>query len=252
MGKDIIKIHYIKQPMNKHLRKLKFLAIRSKFRRQLSLPGRDIYSLDMTIPDLRHTQLSPSKKLRAIALRMLDCFHVFCANEGLCYCLGYGSLLGAVRHKGLIPWDDDIDLFMTRKSVQQLIAVCDKLPNSMVIKVMDYDFFKVMDRYSLISQDGKRGVALDIFIIDKNKSNWMLRNVHNQTYLHFTNSVFFPLIDLPFEGLSLKAPHDSHTVLKNIYGDYHILPPESERVPSHTSLDSIHIFDYVNTPKKKC
>ena len=52
---------------------------------------------------------------RKIQLDILLYFDAFCKQNGLQYSLGEGSLIGAVRHKGFIPWDDDIDLLMPRK-----------------------------------------------------------------------------------------------------------------------------------------
>lgn len=50
-----------------------------------------------------------------ILLEMLLCFDGFCRDNDLRYSLGGGTLLGAVRHKGFIPWDDDVDIMMPRK-----------------------------------------------------------------------------------------------------------------------------------------
>lgn len=54
------------------------------------------------------------EEVLAVSLDIVQFFHDFCVSNNLKYCLGYGSLLGAVRHKGFIPWDDDMDLFMPR------------------------------------------------------------------------------------------------------------------------------------------
>lgn len=53
-------------------------------------------------------------------LKMLKQFNQFCEKYQICYYLGGGVALGAVRHGGFIPWDDDIDLYITRKELQKL------------------------------------------------------------------------------------------------------------------------------------
>ena len=51
---------------------------------------------------------------KRLQLEILDGIDRFCQERGLRYSLAYGTLIGAVRHKGFIPWDDDIDLMMPR------------------------------------------------------------------------------------------------------------------------------------------
>ena len=59
-------------------------------------------------------QLLDTERGKRIQLEVLDGIDRFCSERGLRYSLAYGTLIGAVRHKGFIPWDDDIDLMMPR------------------------------------------------------------------------------------------------------------------------------------------
>ncbi len=66
-------------------------------------------------------ELSVSE-IQEISLHILKEIIALCKKLELRYCLIYGSLIGAVRHKGFIPWDDDLDLMMPRQDYEQLIA----------------------------------------------------------------------------------------------------------------------------------
>lgn len=55
-------------------------------------------------------------------IEILDQIDAFCREHGLKYSLAYGTLLGAVRHGGFIPWDDDIDIIMPRKDYEYLLS----------------------------------------------------------------------------------------------------------------------------------
>ena len=61
------------------------------------------------------------KEIQSIGLEILCAFDAFAKKHNLTYYLSGGTLLGAVRHKGFIPWDDDIDLMMPRPDYQYLI-----------------------------------------------------------------------------------------------------------------------------------
>lgn len=56
-------------------------------------------------------------------LEVMKGLHAYCSKHGLKYILGYGSLLGAIRHHGFIPWDNDMDVFMPRKDMEKLIEL---------------------------------------------------------------------------------------------------------------------------------
>lgn len=62
--------------------------------------------------------------VQAITYDLLTAFDAFCKKHSLRYCLCGGTLLGAVRHGGFIPWDDDIDVVMARPDYDRLISLC--------------------------------------------------------------------------------------------------------------------------------
>ena len=61
------------------------------------------------------------EELKSVQIAILDVVSKYCDEHGIRYWLDGGTLLGAVRHKGYIPWDDDIDLGMLRPDFDRFI-----------------------------------------------------------------------------------------------------------------------------------
>ena len=66
------------------------------------------------------------EEIKKIELNILLSFKQFCEEHDLRYYLAGGTLLGAIRHRGFIPWDDDIDVCMPRKDYEIFIKEFDK------------------------------------------------------------------------------------------------------------------------------
>ncbi|WP_038174358.1 LicD family protein, partial [Treponema pedis] len=60
------------------------------------------------------------KEIQEESLKILKLVDNICREQGFTYCLFYGTLIGAVRHNGFIPWDDDIDIAMPRNDYERL------------------------------------------------------------------------------------------------------------------------------------
>ena len=121
---------------------------------------------------MREIQFEEMKK---IELNILIYFTEVCEENNLRYYLGGGTLLGAVRHKGFIPWDDDIDVMMPRSDFQKLLSLSINNENYNIIKPGTagyyYNFAKLVDTRTILEEKGiKRidglGVYIDIFPLD--------------------------------------------------------------------------------------
>ena len=74
-------------------------------------------------------ELSAAERIRfkGLLLQTYKCFADFCRNNGICYCAAGGTMIGAIRHRGFIPWDDDIDVYMKRPDYDRFIALRSQL-----------------------------------------------------------------------------------------------------------------------------
>lgn len=199
---------------------------------------------DLLIPDSRHLVQDNADKIKRISIRILKCIDFLSEKYDFKLFLAYGTLLGAVRHGGFIPWDDDVDIMMTRRDFNIFISVAKHLPPSIEIRPMAYNFIKVMDKYSKISMDGKRGVAVDIFIVEGKSENYYFWNVHKMRNFHLKSRELFPLISVKFEDLTLNVPKEYVKILVELYGDYMKLPPIEDQKSHHTNESMINIHRY--------
>lgn len=117
-------------------------------------------------------------KLKQIELEILKDVASYCDRNNLKYYLAYGTMLGAVRHKGFIPWDDDIDIMMPRKDYIKFINGYNLNDGRYIVKSIEndlqyvYTMAKVFDTETRMIDDtlwesfSQGGAFIDIFPID--------------------------------------------------------------------------------------
>lgn len=123
---------------------------------------------------------SPLRRQQMVMLEMAKVFDNICKKHKIPYFLYGGTLLGAVRHQGFIPWDDDLDVAMMRKDYKRLLKVLPgELPEHMALQTNDTDknYFlfiaKLRDKRSFLDEEGfdkvfaERGIFIDIFPMDR-------------------------------------------------------------------------------------
>ncbi len=126
------------------------------------------------------------EECRKIHLKMLGSLADFCEDNNLQYYLSGGTLLGAVRHQGFIPWDDDMDLMMPREDYIQLIqhfssdryilSCCEKDPEYYSPNARVWDATTILHWDTI--EEKEIGAFIDIFPIDGFPTSRLLTDLH--------------------------------------------------------------------------
>jgi lipopolysaccharide cholinephosphotransferase len=139
-----------------------------------------------------------------------------CNKYNLCIMLGGGSVLGAVRHHGFIPWDDDFDAMMPRNDYNKLIEVFEnELGDKYLLSVPQIDkesrvLFMEIEKNTLINyidiEEDINGIKIDIFPIENTPNNKLIRIIKGYS------SDFFKII-----VTSLRFYHNKKELFKNSF-----------------------------------
>lgn len=271
-------------------------------------------------------QISDLRKLQLLQLDMLKEVDRICRKHDIKYSLAAGTLLGAVRHKGFIPWDDDTDIVMDRKNYSKFKEVCKIELDEEKFFLQDilsdshyrYIFSQLRLKKTLYLRKGEehmlyhQGIPIDIWISEFLPKNIVLRYIATFiiarcktilyspigvvkgrtlflriTYkllsfipkqipykmitsicnfsekkgvktaigspnfsikrVHRSNKILrkrpkdinpeIEFTELEFEGSMFLAFSNYDELLRFSYGDYMILPPETERIGHHTASE---------------
>ncbi|WP_288162054.1 LicD family protein [Dubosiella newyorkensis] len=260
------------------------------------------------------------KNVQNISLEILKTISDICEKKGFNYYLMYGTLLGAIRHEGFIPWDDDLDIMMPRNDYERLLRYLQShkqeypdldIFNPQTCKDYPYMITRISNnKYKIVTENEKDyglGVFIDIYPFDGLGNNSLIATIHGlrgdllsslcfqSTREYFTlantesflkKSAKYPIfllskllgtkvlmnkleklshkydyktsnfvgcvtwlsggkkdifqkkyftktIKKKFENYYFNVPNGYEIILKQIYGNYHELPPMNQRVGHH-------------------
>lgn len=129
-------------------------------------------------------------ELRELQMQILDYVDTFCRNHDIEYTISGGTLLGAVRHGGYIPWDDDIDIQMLREEYNRFTTLWNRTKSEHPYELvniesgnnMGYPFGKIHNPKTVTFIDNieRTGVFIDVFPLDYVKNQEDFDDRHNR------------------------------------------------------------------------
>lgn len=170
-----------------------------------------------------------AEELKTIQLDLLRKTAEFCEKNDIKYFLCGGTLLGAIRHKGYIPWDDDIDISMPRPDYDKFINTFNKVDNYYQVIAMSNDrkygfpFAKVHDTRTFVDElqyaKDRFGVYIDIFPIDGvGEDEQVFRILRLRKLLHTKKANYYQRTlskkIINTIGKILLLPFSTHYILK--------------------------------------
>ena len=147
--------------------------------------------------------------IQQVSLDILKDIHSFCKKENIKYSLAYGTLIGAIRHKGFIPWDDDIDIMMPRPEYERFInsykstkgfQILSEGEDSMIAMARVYDTQRshvLMPQSPWCKKDV--GVWIDIFPMDGAENDFKtFTNRVEKVYSLWRQNILYRKSQIPF------------------------------------------------------
>ena len=192
-------------------------------------------------------EITDSQEIKRLLLNILLFVRDICEKNNLTYYLTYGTLLGAIRHKGFIPWDDDIDIMMPRPDYNRFVSLMSDQSNQYRIlspaqKDYYYNFVKVVDTDTVLFENGHKpienmGLYIDVFPLDGMPEDQTEREKKNRELLKIRRKI---------SSFGKKFPHIRKNILQYIFGIWRYIRGQFGDLSSWQSkyLQAVNQLDY--------
>ena len=201
-------------------------------------------------PDVRHMASTKLRQTQLVLTRMLRIFDLVSRKHNIPYWMRSGTLIGAIRHRGFVPWDDDIDIEIPLLYYDQFHETMSaELPKDIFFQTCDSDKHfadaagflekncrpKLRDKsscYKYCFQHGCKwhdGLQVDVFV-HKGSLNGI-----------------FPLREMQFEGFNFLVSNNWEDVISAEYPGFMHLPEKEKRVPKNKQTDPLRSCEELET-----
>lgn len=156
-------------------------------------------------------------RFKELLIQTYKSFKALCEAENIKFFAAGGTMLGAVRHGGMIPWDDDIDVYMSREDYEKFLALKHKISDTdyEIIDPTDEGFFCAMAKYSHRHSTIQEmefipfleGVYIDIFVLDYEEGTYEEVVARRMNYLKSVDLYCMSAIQRPWSNIGAAIIH---------------------------------------------
>lgn len=205
------------------------------------------------------------------ALKILDEFVSLCERNDLNYYISGGTYLGAVRHKGFIPWDDDVDVAMPRKDFNKFLAIAEQeLPpdykinhfsrqrdSMFYVPKIENEQFKMVTR--IAQKERIINLWIDVFPLDGLPENGIMRKLHCARLMILRGEYKLAFFDQLVNYKNKDRPWYENAIislaqrinLSRLFDSYRIMKRLDRVLSKYDFYDSTYVLNFMGSYKLK-
>ncbi len=204
------------------------ISLNGNYKTALKLLKMKIKNLPVTESDLPHVDPHEAGLFYDLMMKV----DVILKSSDIPYWATCGSCLGVIRHQGIIPWDDDIDIALFYKDLSRFVTLEKEFANHglEIAYHPEFEFYKIFPKngQEILKKDGSvypwKYPFVDVFFMEQYEgkftySGTFWREGYKDFDYYFANELKLPLPHLPFGPMLIPVSHQPLDYIKRMYGD---------------------------------